>query len=153
MKRIKLIELIKEIIQEAEVEKATIGDLEFGKNVFEKDVITNGSYNLVINNAENLESWKLGKLNLIIFEEEKKKGVPSEELNQKMADDEEREKLKAEYRPVLDKVEVFITRKPDPGKPNISVPKRIPKEDWMAAAIERDRERARSQGRPFWTGD
>ena len=28
MKRIKLIELIKEIIQEAEVEKATIGDLE-----------------------------------------------------------------------------------------------------------------------------
>lgn len=77
MKRIKLIELIKEIIQEAEVEKATIGDLEFGKNVFEKDVITNGSYNLVINNAENLESWKLGKLNLIIFEEEKKKGVPS----------------------------------------------------------------------------
>ena len=63
----------------------------YGKDNFEWEII------------KECEEQKLGKLNLIIFEEEKKKGVPSEELNQKMADDEEREKLKAEYRPVLDK--------------------------------------------------
>ena len=141
MKRIKLIELIKEVIKEAE-NKLTIPalELEFNSDI-KKELIPIGDNRKMVSLTG--DKTKVNKGEYLPTKKNSLAPIFSEE---------DLEKWKKENISSPDnKIAIDLNKKEfADGRFDLLVPK---EEDWMAAAIARDREAAIAQGKTFWTGD